>query len=208
MNDTMTVVLAIESELNSHMKYFEQSVVGEQLFFKPLITLIKYFKSVLVDVVKTGLKYEFDDKMDSGGYSNMFKFFDIMQFLIHFSTIGGSGYDSQFGFYDTEHTMKHHIIMKDRSEMLKMIVGSGFAAEERKTRMGSIRMVDECKFFKNGKPVDPSGHYSAWYVGEPGVGRWSEEDDRLVRTRTSVERVQTAPVDLEGWKDFVESYNV
>ena len=207
MSDIMNIILAVESELNIHMKYYEQSIVGTQLFFKPLITLIKHFKSILVEIAGSRLKYEFDDKMDSGGYSNMFKFFDVMQCLVHFSTIGGSGYNAQFGFYDTEHIMKHHILMRDRSEMLKMIIGEGFAAEERKTRMGSMRMVDEAKFFKNGKPIDPNGHYSAWYVGEPGLGRWSDDDDHLVRTRTSVERVQTMPVDLDGWKDFVESYN-
>ena len=43
LDDVMKVVLVLETELNMHMKYFEQSVVGSELFFKPLITLIKHF---------------------------------------------------------------------------------------------------------------------------------------------------------------------
>ena len=67
-------------------------------------------------------------------------------------------------------------------------------------------MVDEMKFYKNGKELDPSGHVSAWYNGEPGSGRWSEDDDILMAARKSTERVQNMPVDLDGWKEFVESY--
>jgi len=206
MNDIMTIVMAIETGLNVHLKYFEQSVLGEELFFKPLITLIKHFKSKLVQIAKTGLKYVFDDKIDVGGNSNMFKMFDNVQFLVHFSTIDQKGYDSQFGFYDTERRITHHIIMKDRSEILRMVSGEGFLAETRESRMGSMRLVDEVKLSKNGTPLDPNGHSSVWFSGEPGTGRWSEEDDILMRNRKSFERIQTKTADLEGWKDFVESY--
>ena len=207
MNDVISIVLAIESELNVHMKYFEQSVLGEELFFKPLITLIKRFKSELVDFAKTGLKYIFADKMDSGGNSNMFKLFDNMRFTIHFVNLGSKGYDAQFGLYDTEHKVKHRIIMKDRSEILRMVIGEGFAAEVRETTMGSIRLVDEVKFFKNGKPIDSDDQHSHWIPGESGIGRWSEEDDYLMKIRRGNARITNAPVDLDGWKDFVPSYN-
>ena len=206
LDDVLKVILAIESELNMHMKYFEQAVVGPSLFFKPLITLIKHFKSTFVNFAKTGLSYVFGDKIDTGGNSNMFKIFDQVEFIVHFVTLAHRGYESQFGLYDTWHKSTHHIIMKDRSEILKMN-GNGWDVQERTDRMGSIRMVDEVKFCKNGEPIDPSESVSSWYSGEPGTGRWSEEDDILMRSRKNVERVQNLPVDLEGWKNFVESYN-
>lgn len=207
LNDVLTVVLAVESELNMHLKYFEQAVVGPSLFFNPLITLIKHFKSAFVDFAKTGLSYVFGDKIDTGGNSNMFKIFDEVRFIVHFVTLANRGYESQFGLYDTWHKSKHHIIMKDRSQILQMI-NNRFSVQQRTERMGSIRLVDEMKFFKNGTPLDPSGDVSSWYNGEPGTGRWSEEDDILIQARNSVERVQNTPVDLDGWKEFVESYNL
>ena len=206
IDDVMSIVLTLETELNLHMKYFEQSVIGTDLFFKPLITLIKHFKSTFVTLAKSGLKYHFSDKIDSGGNSNMIKMFDEIEFIIHFVTLANRGFESQLGLFDTEHRMLHHIIMKDRTQMLKMIIGEGFAAEVRTKDIGSIRMVDEMKFYKNGKELDPSGHVSAWYNGEPGSGRWSEDDNILMAARKSTERVQNMPVDLDGWKEFVESY--
>ena len=201
----MSVVLAVETELNLHMKYFEQSIIGSDLFFKPLITLIKHFKSTFVTLAKTGLKHQFSDKIDSGGNSNMIKMFDEIEFIIHFVTLANRGFESQLGLFDTEHSMLHHIIMNDRTQMLKMQVGEGFAAEVRTKDIGSIRMVDEMKFYKNGKEIDPNDHVSAWYVGESNTGRWSEEDDILMAARKNSERVQNLPVDLDGWKEFVES---
>lgn len=206
LNDVMRIVLAVETELNIHMKYFEQSVVGSDLFFKPLITLIKHFKSTFVNFAKTGLRYMFADKIDTGGNSNMFKIFDDVRFIVHFVTLANRGYESQFGIYDTEHKALFKILMKDRSEILRM-TSSGFDAQVREERMGSFHIVDEMKFFKNGEAVDPSGHPSSWYSGEPGTGRWSEEDDVTTRVRNGTARVLNLPVDLDGWKDFVESYN-
>lgn len=206
LNDVMRIVMAVETELNLHMKYFEQSVVGSELFFKPLITLIKHFKSTYVNFAKTGLKYMFADKIDTGGNSNMFKLYDEVKFIVHFVTLANRGFDSQFGLYDTEHRAKFHILMKDRSEILRM-VGTGFDAEVREERMGSIHIVDEMKFFKNGKPIDPSGDPSSWYSGEPGTGRWSEEDEVIMKIRNGTATIVNNPVDLDGWKDFVESYN-
>lgn len=206
LEDVMKIVLAIETELNMHMKYFEQSIVGSELFFKPLITLIKHFKSTFVDFAKTGLKYDMGDKIDSGGNSNMFKIFDELKLIINFVILARRGYDSQFGLYDTIHKTSYHILMKDRPELIKL-TKNGFNITNRKITMGSIRMVDEMKLVKNGKDIDPSGHTSAWYSGEAGVGRWSEEDDFIMRTRIGSERIINAPVDAEGWKEFVESYN-
>ncbi|MCM1215415.1 MAG: hypothetical protein NC548_12955 [Lachnospiraceae bacterium] len=205
LDDVMRVVLMVESELNLHMKYFEQSVVGSELFFKPLITLIKHFKSTMVDFAKSGLSYIFGDKIDSGGNSNMFKLFDEVRFIVHFVTLASNGYESQFGIYDTEHKMKYHILMKDRSEILRMI-SDGFAVNQRTARMGSIHFVDEMKFFLNGNPLDPIGSNSHWISGEPGTGRWEMEDDIITAIRKGSARVQSQPVDLEAWKDYVESY--
>lgn len=206
LNDVMRIVLAVETNLNIHMKYFEQSVVGSELFFKPLITLIKHFKSTFVNFAKTGLRYMFADKIDTGGNSNMFKLFDDVKFIVHFVTLANRGYESQFGIYDTEHKALFKILMKDRSEILKMVV-NGFDTQLREEKMGSIHMVDEMKFFKNGQPIDPSGQPSSWYSGEPGTGRWSEEDDIEMAVRKGTARVLNLPVDLDGWKDFVQSYN-
>lgn len=204
LEDVLKVVLAVETNLDMHMKYFEQSVVGSNLFFKPLITLIKHFKSNLVDFAKTGLRFIFDDKMDAGGNSNMFKLFDEVDFIVHFVTLVHKGYESQFGLYDTIHQTDYHIIMKDMSQLIQMIEGEGFLANVREERMGSIHMVDEVKFFKNGQPIDPNGHASVWFSGEPGSGRWSEEDDILMRARKDATRVKNYPVDLDGWKAYIK----
>ena len=208
LNDILNIILALETKLSIHMKYLEQSVVGSELFFKPLISLIKHFKSTMVNISKVNLSHVFGDKIDAGGNSNMLKIFDNMNFIIRFVTFANKDYDAPFGLYDTEHLAKYHIVMKDRSEIYKMTVGHGFAAETRTTRMGSIRMVDEVKFFKNGQPLDPDGQYASWYSGEPGTGRWDQEDDILMRARKGIANIKNPPVDFEGWKDYVESYNL
>lgn len=201
LDDVMKIVLAVETELNLHMKYYEQAILGSELFFKPLTTLINHFKSTFVHIAKTTLRYNFTDKIDAGGNSNMFKIFDSVSFVIRFITLANSGYESQFGLYDTEHSLKYHIILKDRSEMITGSTGQ-YTVTPRTSGMGSIRIVDEVKLFKNGKAIDPSGTSSYWINGEPGTGRWSEEDDIITRTRTSTERIQNDPADLNGWKDF------
>lgn len=203
LNDVMRVVLAVETNLNIHMKYLEQSVVGSDLFFKPLITLINHFKSTFVNFAKTGLKYMFADKIDAGGNSNMFKIFDEVKFIVHFVTLANRGYESQFGIYDTEHKMLLKLIMNDRSEIYRS-ADDGLVQEK---QMGSFHLVDEMKFFMNDQPIDPSGNPSSWYTGEPGTGRWSDESNFEMAVRTGTARVSNLPVDLEGWKDFVESYN-
>lgn len=206
LNNVMILVTSIESELDLHMKYYEESIVGKDLYYKPLIALIKRFKSSLIDIIKTDIKFTFDDKIDSGGNSNMFKIFDELDSAIHNINIFGSGYESQFGFFDTTSSSSHKTILRDRSELIKMIVGEGFAAQHRESRMGSIRMVDEMKFYKNGKEIDPSNHTSMWYNGEPGSGRYSDDEEIIFRTRTGTEKVNLK-IDMEGWKDYVESYN-
>ena len=205
LEDVMKIVLALETELDIHMKYFEQSVVGPEQFFKPLVTLIKHFKSTFVNIAKTGLKYVFGDKVDAGGNSNMFKLFDEVDFIIHFVTLANKGFESHFGLYDTEHEAHYHIELNDRSQIIRSGT-AGYQTQLRTERMGSIRLVDEAKFFKNGKPIDPSGDPSSWYSGEPGTGRWSEEDDVLMKARAESVRITNNPVDMDGWKDYVQSY--
>lgn len=208
LNDILSIILAVETELSIHMKYLEQSVVGPDLFFKPLITLINRFKSTMINLSKVSMRHVFGDKADAGGNSNMFKLFDEIGFTIRFTMFAKKGHDASFGLYDTEHCAKHSIVLKDRSEMFKRTIGYGFAAETRTTKMGSISMSDEVKFFKNGEPVDPDGQHSSWYSGDPGTGRWDQEDDILMRTRKGTVNVTNIPIDFEGWKDYVESYNL
>ena len=95
--------------------------------------------------------------------------------------------------------------MKDRSEILKM-VSDGFAVNQRTTRMGSLHFVDEMKFFLNGQDIDPSGSPSHWISGEPGTGRWENEYDLQTSIRKGSARIISQPVDLDGWKEYVESY--
>lgn len=203
MNDVMSVILAMENGLSIHTKYLEQSVLGKELFFQPLITLIKHFKSLLVDIARTNIRYVFDDKMDIGGNSNMLKMFDELTAAIHFATITGTGFTSEIGLYDSIGNTKFKIMMKDRTELIKMVIGEGFLAEHRTSKMGSIRMVDEMKCYKNGKPIE-SDEDSMWYTDEPDNGRWSQEDDVLMKTRTKNSRVQSPAYDMEGWKEFVD----
>lgn len=189
LNDVMTIVFTIETELNIHMKYFEQSVGGSDLYFKPLITLIKHFKSTFVNFAKAGLKYVFGDKMDSGGNSNMFKLFDDVQFIVHFVTLANRGYESQFGLYDTIHSTKYKLMLLDRMIKMKQ-TSTGFAARDKEVKMGSIHMVDEMMFFKNGEPLE-----NKWWSGEFGTG-----NDLIIQEND-------INVDLDGWKRFVQSYS-
>jgi hypothetical protein len=204
-NDVMTILTSMENELDVHMKYFEQSIVGKDLFFKPLITLINHFKSSFIQINKTGLKYIFTDKMDVGGSSNMLKLFDEVKFIIHFITLANQDYISQMGLFDAEHKLNYGIILKDRSEMMKM-TPNGFDVNPREKWMGSAHIVDEMKFFKNGKEIDPSGDTSSWYPGEVGSGRWESEEDILMMARKAKSNVNHGKVDLDGWKNYVESY--
>lgn len=209
MNDMMNIVVAIENSLNMHMKYFEQSVVGPDMFFKPLITLIKYFKSHMVDFARSGLRYIFSDKIDTGGNSNMLKMFDEIGKLIYHIILAGRGEKAEFGLYDAKNKMKYNLIMNDASEIIQTTArnDSGKIINLRKYYMGSTRLVDECKFFKNGKDIDPSGQPSNWYPGESGVGRFVDDADHTDAAYVETSRIQSVPVDTEGWKEFVESYN-
>jgi hypothetical protein len=208
LNDILCILLAVETNLSIHMKYLEQAVVGSELFFKPLITLINRFKSTMVQLSKTSLKQVFSDKVDAGGNSNMFKLFDFIGFTIQFTMFANKEENGPFGLFDAEHLAKYNIILKDRSELYETITGYGFAAETSTRRMGSINMVDEVKFFKNGKPLDPDGQYSSWYSGEPGTGRWDQEDDLIMRARKGTANIKNPPIDFEAWKNYVESYNL
>jgi hypothetical protein len=69
---------------------------------------------------------------------------------------------------------------------------------------GSMRMVDECKFFLNGTDLDPTGHTAAWYPGEPDVGRYVHHHDFNISTYNGSENIITPEVDREGWKLYRE----
>ena len=187
-NDVMSIITTIESSLSMHLKYFEQSVLGETLFFKPLVTLINHFKSILVDISKTGLRYIFDDKIDVGGNSNMFKLFDEIPSIIHNIILAGSGYESDFGLYDTEHTLKHHILLSDKLQKLIMKLDHKMETAE----IGAFGLIDMAKFYKNGEILDSAGDNPIWFNGDNNMSVGS-----LLN--------QPKPADLEAWKDFVES---
>lgn len=209
----MNIVITMENLLGVNLQYIEQMLLGDEQFFEPLISLINRFKSIYIDIAKTGLKYAMDDKMDIGGNSNMFKLFDEMDVLIHFTTISNAGYNSEFGFYDVIRSIKYRWIINDIASFVRYTSGEGFAAIERNELMGSMRMSDEARFFLNGKDVDPTdGSYpqysSYWHPGEYGSGRWTDEDDFLMKVRESNQRVKLGyEWDLDGWKEYVESYN-
>ena len=209
MTDMMNIVVAIENTLNMHLKYFEQSTVGSDMFFKPLITLIKYFKSHMVDFARSGLRYIFSDKVDTVGNSNMLKMFDEISKLIYHIIIAGRGENAEFGLYDTKNKMTYNLILNDASEVIQTTAknDTGMIINLRKYYMGSTRLVDECKFLKNGKDIDPSGQASNWYSGEAGVGRYADDTDHTDASYNGTSRIQNSSVDTEGWKDFVESYN-
>lgn len=211
-HNILSIVLAMETHLNMHIKYFELALVGQDLFFKPLVTLINHFKSIFVQLVKhkeTSLL--FGDKMDSGGNTNLFKLYDEVEMIIRFITLGRQS--EHFGLFDTEHRLRHNLVISDRSEMIQSIVLNKthhyFAMETfkalipeftwtggitplilqlnevmyteghdtilikpRASHFGSIRMVDECKFFLNDTDRDPPGwdqnpEYDEWEASIP-----------------------------------------
>lgn len=185
------IVLALETNLNLYLKFFEESIIGTELFFKPLITLINHFKSTFVKLIKTNFIYLIDEKVDSGGNSAMLKFFENIKMTLYFVILAKKGYHSQFGFFDTEKSSKRKIVFSDWKSFLK----------------GGIPFQEELKFFKNGNEVDPSNKPSLWFIGESDQGRWSDENDFIYKTRNSKERAINAyKFDFESWKNFVESY--
>lgn len=206
INNVMTVITMIESELSLHLKYFEQSVLGEDLFFKPLITLIKHFKSTLVDFAKSGLKYSFGEKIDSGGNSNMFKLFDEVSFIINFITMSNNSYDTVFGLYDSIARTSYSLILSDIYETFSTLIGYGFAAEQQLRNLGSMKLSDEMKFFKNGAEIDPDGQPSYWIPGEGESGRWSDDMTWLISARKKFAGIRGINYDMNGWMDYVESY--
>lgn len=191
LNTINTIITTLEKSLNMHLRYYEQSILGNELYFKPLKELIKYFKSSEVDIIKTSTKYIFDDKMDIGGNSNMFKLFDELDHIVHKITVANSKYASEFGLYDTEHKTTHKIKMNDRKVKYETIIGYGFAAERHEFMQGSFHMMDKCLFKKNNIPIDDD---AKWIDSE-------YSDDRYLYPSSN------SKIDFEGWKDFVESYN-
>lgn len=198
------IINKIETVMNIHLKYFEKFILGDLIFFKQLIDLINRFKSNLVDFSTVDYKYIFDDKIDSSG-SNAIKLFDEMKIKFFISNKEQRGHDAILGLYDVEHKMNFKILIKERSEILKMVIGEGFLAETRETTMGSIRLVDECKWFKNGKEIDPDSQPSTWTSGEPGTGRWDDEMNYLMKIRRGNTNITKNKIDMDGWKDFIPS---
>jgi len=195
-NIIMIIVLAIESEANLFLKAFEQSVAGNEMYFKSLITLIKYFKSYMIDFARTSIKFVFDAKIDPGGTSNMLKIFDEIEVNSwHLEK------DEEVGLYDTERRVRHYWNIEDRSDM---ITPEGI--KKREGWMGSLRLVDEAKFFINGQDEDPVSGVSIWYAGESDIGRFDMEHDRRDATYDHTQRTKAPLVDTEYWKFLVESY--
>lgn len=195
----MKIVLALETNLDLYLKYFEHSVVGPDLFFKPLILLINYFKSVFIKLIKTNLTYLINEKVDAGGNSNLVKLFEAISVTRYLVILAKKGYNSQFGLFDAEKSSKFKAVINDYSMYL----------EKRKILPGSLRMTDEAKFFKNGESIDPTltDKESLWFIGESGTGRWSDEDDFIMKTRFNNQRLQKVyNFDFKSWKWFVESY--
>ena len=191
------IVLALESNLDLYLKYFEQSIIGSKLFFKPLITLINHFKSTFVKLIQSNFTYLINDKVDSGGNSNLLNLFENIQVIRFFVILSKKGYNSQFGLYDAEKVLKYKAILNDYP----------FYLDNKRIKSGSIRMTDELKFYKNNEEIDPKINPSAWFIGESGLGRWSNEDDFIMKTRTSNIRVKNLyNLDLTKWKAYVESY--
>jgi len=155
-NDISTLISTMESALSIHMKYFEQSIIGESMFFKPLITLINHFKSTFVNIAKTSVKYIFDSKMDPGGSSNMLKLFDDIPNTKFHVILKESIEDSNFGLYDAFVSTYRKIIMEDKYKVNKIKVGTGFAAELKESRDGSLYMHDEVLIWKNGERLPDS----------------------------------------------------
>ena len=135
----------------------------------------------------------------------MFKIFDELKLIIHFVVLARRGYDSQFGLYDTEHRLIQHILLQDKSDMITESLADGLDVVQRKSSTGSLRIVDEAKFFKNGKETDPDGNISYWRAGEVNIGRWANDEDFISKTRTSTERIKSNKIDKNSWKEFVET---
>ena len=192
LNGLTKITLALESALNLYLKFFEESIIGSDLYFKPLITLINHFKSTFVKLIKTNFIYLLDDKIDSGGNSAMFKLFENIKMTIYFVILAKKGYKSQFGFFDAENYSKRKTIFSDfKNKMFN----------------GGIPLREELKFFKNGIEMDPNEKPSLWFIGQSNQGRWSDENDFIYKTRDSKQRIINAyNFDFEYWKNFVESY--
>jgi hypothetical protein len=124
LNKLMSVVKSIEEAVMFRLKYFDRFVGGDEWFFDPLIALIKYFKSYMVDFARTATSFIIKDKFDAGGNSNMLKLFDETSKFV----IGMHGlHEKGFGLYDTKVYTKHKPFMPD-----------------------CLPMTDRVKFWKNG----------------------------------------------------------
>lgn len=143
INGIVKIVLALEKELDLYLKYFEESIIGKDLFFKPLAQLINRFKSTFVKLIKYSFIYLFNDKIDSGGNSNMVKFFDYLKFTVYFNILA-KGEFSEFGLFDAEALSKYNLIIKDYLRKIK-----------KRASNGSINFKDHMIIFLNNEELEP-----------------------------------------------------
>jgi len=211
MNALMIVVMAIESEVNLRLKTWEHAVVGTDMFFRSLITMIRYFKSYMIDFARCGIRYVFDSKIDPGGGSNMMRLFD---------EIWEVGWHTELseivGLYDTNHLTRHHWVLSDRGSLIEDYLKPPTEDEveslpkrrvHRRNRYhGSLRLVDEAKFYLNGTEEESSESTvtSFWRSGELNVGRYDMEHDHTTATKNRKQRNISAVVDTDAWVEFVE----
>ena len=198
VSDLTKVLGKLENELGIQLKNIEQSAIGLDMYFKPLISMINRFKSLMVSIAKTGVKFAFDNKFDLGGNSNMLKFFDAIHISLIFTTLAGSGYESYFALYDVQHSQKTYVTLADRSDLIRAVIGNGFLSQYRKKRMGSMNISDECILYQNGET-------DGWKSGDPTDGRWPSSNEALMRARDTLRTIPIPEYDLEGWMDYVES---
>ena len=166
LNTLLDIILAIETQLSLHMKYYEQSVVGNSRFFKPLLTMIRYFKSTFVHIINSSVGIIMNDKMDNGGNSNMLKFFDEVGFTIRFIILSDNEWASNFGLYDTFHKTKINTYLNDKY----------------------FGWRDEMKFYLNGTRFDPDGEEARWFPGEKDSGMYpNKETIHMVNRTDSIE---------------------
>lgn len=82
-NNSESVVLMIRSLVRALETYSDNSLtglyyasLGQEEYFRILKEVISYFKSYMVEFTKEEFIYMFDDILDHGGNSNMFKMYD------------------------------------------------------------------------------------------------------------------------------------
>lgn len=204
MSDMMSIVVAIEEYLDMRLKHFEQHIAGLEMYFKPLITLIRYFKSYMVDFTSASIRWIFDDKIDAGGNSNMLKLFDEIHNQVFHTIFAGYGTNVEFGLYDAKLNMGLQTLYKDGvSKNTDLYNVHGTKIHKRPQSAGTDIMRDECIFFINGKREDMN-QPSNWISGTKDVGRFVDESNYNMKDYKTTQHIEHAPIDYDAWKNFVE----